>query len=140
MTYLLVALCFTALIGCFLAFTRAQHWADAANESLNDCQLVSTAFRDDRARLTSLERDVDALRRELRKLGGRFYALAAELEEPEPNPVGVITETSPVCENWSTAQREGPLSPAAQCACAYCERRRAERAARRANLRSGVKS
>ena len=137
MNILLTACSIVALIGCFLSFTRAQRVCDEASMWARTSQHHADELRKALDRLTVAEREVEALRRELRKLAGKFYATVAELEEPEPQPMAAL---NPVCENWAMAQQEGPLSPAALCECNYCQARRQERIARRASLRSGVKS
>lgn len=94
-----------------------------------------------RSRVTALEGSAESLLAQHRKLAGRFYAMLADLEDPEP-PEGIdVPALVPhpqtglaVCENWAMACDQGPKSAAARCDCAYCNWQRAERARTRARL------
>lgn len=100
-----------------------------------------------RGQVRGLEVSVAAVDDGLRKLRGRVYAdqywNGKREEQPELEPHVPHTDRwndpTKTCDNWATAQREGPGSPAAGCECEYCNSRRADRAARRAKLRAGVK-
>lgn len=142
MHILLIALSGVALIGCFLAYTRAEAHADATHDYLSTAEKIALALRAERDRVTTLEREVDALRRELRKLSGKFYA---SLREDEPTVIDTVkndnNEHVPVslfCPNYGIAQKEGPQSKAAKCDCGYCSEMRARREAfRREQRRAG---
>lgn len=89
---------------------------------------VVTKLRGERDRVAVIEREVDALRRELRKLSGRFYAAQRELVEEVADsnlqPLADPLALHPVCENYALAQTQGPRSDAAKCDCPYCHARR----------------
>lgn len=98
-----------------------------------------------RGQVAGMEAALAGLDAKHQKLAGRVYAdeywRGKRDEQPELQPLDPTTfRNLPECENWRTAQRDGPSSPAAGCECAYCNERRADRAARRAKLRTGVKS
>lgn len=82
-----------------------------------------------RSELAAVGEDLMALGKAHRKLAGRVYAdeywNGQREEQPQLAPVG--PPPGEVCERYLTAQREGPLSAAARCGCAYCEFQRAER-------------
>lgn len=149
MHILLMACSFVALLGCLWTFTRAQRVADDAAESERQAQRTALKLTEDRTRLTAAEREIETLRRELRKLSGKFYAAmreaeeeAAELEDQReaapPYVIGARDATgglfAPVCENYQQAQVEGPQSAAARCECRYCLEMRQRRAAVRSAL------
>lgn len=98
-----------------------------------------------RGQVKGLEVGMAALDEQHKRLAGRVYAdeywRGKRKEQPDllatPLPdEGRFLHTGPVCENWKIAQRDGPTSPGARCECEYCNARRADRAARRATLRS----
>lgn len=134
-TIIFPALC---LVGAVLAYIRSAINADKAEISHRAAQRVYMLLREDSSRITALERDVATLRRELRKLSGRFYSGASYASESSARNgrdvpavrkaagVGVIVEAAPaaVCANYAIAQSDGPGSDAAKCGCAYCEGRR----------------
>lgn len=97
-----------------------------------------------RGQVRGLEVTVTALDESLRKLHGKVaadrYWAGKRDEQPELVPTEPDGRARDVCENWSRAQSEGPLSPAARCECAYCQAQRENRAKRRASMRSGVKT
>ena len=113
------------------AMHNAQSWARLAEKT-------AMQLRSERDRVTTSERELDALRRELRKLSGKFYQQQREILEEaadlaEANePLGVPALR--VCENWELSQTLGPRSEAASCECDYCTRRREHRRALRAAL------
>lgn len=91
-----------------------------------------------RGQVAGLEASIMGLDAKHQKLAGRVYAdeywRGKREDQPELQPAApAIAGTT--CENWTTAQRDGPQSPAAKCECAYCESRRAARAAARATLK-----
>ncbi|HZN25345.1 MAG TPA: hypothetical protein VFB75_14055 [Burkholderiales bacterium] len=120
--------------------------ADRAHGFYLKAEAQALALKAERDRVTVAERDTEALRRELRKLSGVFYAFKTKTEdeldeELDGNsfaiesaiacPTGIAGS---ICDNWSIAQRDGPRSEAASCECSYCVGRRAERRALRAAL------
>ena len=110
-----------ALCGCVWAFLRAQWHADeaaAADRTTHECVALLRAERD---RVTVSERDIAALRRELRKLAGSFYAARRELPDDDKQPAEMTNITAPHCDNYAEAQKLGPQSPAAACGCSYCD-------------------
>ena len=141
---LFTAIALVAMLGCFLAVTRSDRTEARCNNHADAAEEARNALLEDRHRVTALERDVAALRRELRKLAGKFYATLAQLEgEPpddddddEPERLGYGPIFNPrqtplplaACENWLTAKQAGPDSEAAKCECLYCMTQRAERA------------
>lgn len=91
-----------------------------------------------RGQVKGLEVAVVALDEQHKKLAGRVYVdMRKDRKGEQPE---LMNGALPACDNWTAAQREGPASAAAGCECQYCNAKRAERAARRANLRAGVKS
>lgn len=160
MDILLTALSLVAFVGCLLSLTsgnkqlaRAHNFADAAETHF-------VALRSERDRLSTAEREIEALRRELRKLSGKFYATQREANDDAaaayydrtdyppnvfpreirngrraaPEPAGAVTPTQLVCENWLLAQTEGPGSKPSQCECFYCMTERNRRAAEKAAI------
>lgn len=123
---------------------------DRVDEAETRINVTVFKLRDERARVTVVERDLDALRRELRKLSGKFYASQRDCQPIELHPDychehGGHLRDSPacdvekrrpleVCENWAVAKHEGPHSDAAKCDCLYCMTQRADRARTRAAL------
>jgi hypothetical protein len=98
-----------------------------SSERANEHQIhVSRAIAklvEERARVTTLEREVDSLRRELRSLSGKFHAARREyptFDAAPVQPVAVMNDQLPVCQNWLDAKLQGPSSPAASCECDYC--------------------
>jgi len=136
---LFTAIALVALLGCFLAVTRTERTQERCKDYADTIEIAKHAALEDRHRVTSLERDVAALRRELRKLSGKFYATLAQIED-EPDDSAEVDEFAGIqpldaqCDNWTLAQRDGPTSDAAKCECVYCLSRRAERRALRAAL------
>lgn len=129
MHIILTTVSLVILCGCILAYVRVIAANDRVEETETRVNLAAMKLRAERDRVTTLERELDALRRELRKLGGKFYATQRETDDvPEPSN-HVHAETAPVCENYAVAQQKGPKSEAAQCLCAYCLGRRASKAA-----------
>jgi hypothetical protein len=95
----------------------------------------------DRARAISNDQRLGALEARIRKLEGKFYGTVgaeqarAEDKAEERAAAQHILE----CEQWFIAKKEGPLSKAAKCECAYCTSMRAARdAARRALVPRGA--
>lgn len=110
------------------------HWR--AQECHGHAQRLATM----RSRVTALEGSAESLLAQHRKLAGRFYAMLADIEDPEPPeslfepPAPLVQSGLAVCENWAIACDQGPTSAAARCDCAYCNWQRAERARTRARL------
>lgn len=119
MDILLTAIALAALVGCFLCFTRSQRYADDAHAAYQRAEAVALKLRAERDRVTVLERDTEALRRELRKLGGKFYASIRDQVVPVEE-LHDERDPGPVCENWLRAKLDGPTSIAASCECDYC--------------------
>lgn len=125
MEILFTACSFVALLGCVLAYTRSEREAETSATHCRNAERAAMSLRTERDRVTVLERETEALRRELRKLSGKFYASQREHEQV----LDIIQDADdpPVCENYAVAQREGPKSTAASCECDYCTRRRKEK-------------
>ena len=146
MDILFTALALACLVGCFLAVTHAAQHAERAHSHVHRAEGLALTLRAERDRLTVLERDTEALRRELRKLSGKFYASQREAEndleaqryfDRTAIPASVLPGNAPttaVCENYAAAQLEGPSSKAAKCECLYCMTRRNARAAEKAAI------
>jgi hypothetical protein len=136
-----------------VAWWRTIHHADRAHDRYEECEEIAVGLRAERDRITVAERDTDALRRELRKLSGKFYAAQREAEEPPDDELqaarghaDAMLEQSGrdpggpgVCENWTMAQTHGPTFDfngvrCSACDCAYCSARRAHREAQRRAL------
>lgn len=133
------------LVACAVLARRAERHANKAYDWYEDTVRHATHLRAERGRVTVLERELEALRRELRKLSGKFYAAQRSFEEqvedliaddadPPHGAVAQFQNRFPVCENWTLAKQQGPRSDAAKCTCAYCEAQRAERARLRGAL------
>lgn len=92
-------------------------------------------------RLIALEGAVESLAAQHRRLAGKFHADKAERAETaltDPMALGTHPQAiAAACENYLTAQREGPRSEAASCECDYCVSRRADRDALRRQLPKG---
>lgn len=131
--HVILTVCAGLILGlCALIHHSVVKWADKALESQRLCERTAMALRAERDRVTVLERETDALRRELRKLAGKFYAAQREVEEPADSNPPAITDPlalHPYCENYGRAQAQGPLSEAARCACGYCEAKRQQKKA-----------
>lgn len=127
-----------AFVCCVWVFIRTQSLADESLESARAAESTAMKLRAERDRVTVAERELDALRRELRKLSGKFYSAMRELdavEEIVTPPFDPKPQTGfPVCDNWLDAQTQGPSSEAAKCTCPYCEFRRGERLRQRDEL------
>ena len=130
---LLTALSFVAALVCVLAVMRSDRTESRLTAQMADCFEQAYQLRSERNRITVSEREIEALRRELRKLAGKFYAeqRVREDDAPEDDYPGDDLPEQPfarVCDNWTLAKQEGPHSQAAQCGCLYCMRERAHRA------------
>lgn len=122
---LLVGLLCTA--ACVYCVVKNQNYVDECHGWFLKSELTAAKLRTERDRVTVCERELDALRRQLQKLSGKFYAAQREAT-PEPldsNPPAPAV----VCENWGLAQQQGPRSEAASCECDYCVGRRRDRRA-----------
>jgi septal ring factor EnvC (AmiA/AmiB activator) len=152
---LFTALAVVCVFACFLAVTRTDRTLDRCKDWADQCASDRGELLEDRHRLTSVERDVAALRRELRKLSGKFYSTLSAIEEREADEFDAsydrdqdaagdsdrqldafagIQNLEAQCENWKAAQTLGPSSDAAKCECVYCLSKRAERRALRSAL------
>lgn len=130
----------TLVLLSMLCMRRAEAESVLAAKARDQCLRQERKLLDERARVTVCERELDALRRELRKLAGKFYASQREHDDDEfaqrqrgidhPNS-GDLEEQVEFCENYGSAQLLGPASAAAQCQCGYCLTRRSERDAMR---------
>jgi len=136
MDWLLTAIELVILTACVLALTRMERLYDNCRLLRDEAEAIALKIAAERSRITGLERDVDALRRELRKLSGKFYAAQRELVEVGTLAAWSAPDANPgsICDNWSVAQAMGPNSDAASCECSYCVGRRAERRALRSAL------
>lgn len=127
-----------------LAACVATFMAIAARESAAKAAHSEHRLAIMRGQVAGLEAALMGLDAKFQKLAGRVYAdqywRGKREEQPELTPVAPDGSSRDICENWSRAQQDGPGSKAALCTCAYCEAKRADRAARRATLRGGVKS
>lgn len=124
------------LAACIWAAVVVQRIVDQCHQHALKAESAALKLRDERARVTVLERDVEALRRELRKLSGKFYATLREAEavaesrEDSGEQLATVhaeVPRAPFCPNYGQAQIEGPQSPAAACECGYCVEMRARR-------------
>lgn len=118
-----------ALVAAWLAWRFA---SDAALESLE--------LRKARADIAAHGAVLQQLGQQIQKLRGQFFAFKQQVEDddgeyPHTDARIAPTETQlEFCENWQTARKEGPLSPAAKCECTYCATQRAARRSVRASL------
>jgi hypothetical protein len=126
---------------CFFLAMRSEGAANESLESARRAELAGTRLQEDRNRITTNEREWETLRRELRKLSGKFYASEREREEQREEYVDEDAFGGPggvdyveACENWQLAKIEGPQSAAAACTCLYCMTQRAARARARSEL------
>ena len=121
---------FGAGYACYFAW-RAGQSAERAAHSEHRLAIM-------RGQVAGLEISMTAMDDRLKRLNGKVAADAywngQRAEQPQLQPL------DGACDNWRTAQREGPNSDAAKCQCQFCEAARATRSARRASLRSGVKT
>lgn len=140
---------FLLILGLAVVITgvrRIERLTGQCEDHANDAESAKLATLEDRHRITALERDLEATRRELRKLSGKFYA---ELRTREDETEFVVDDRADarwpvsghrplfsddgrlepplVCENWKAAQTLGPHSDAAKCDCEYCTFRRNQR-------------
>ena len=137
---LLTALSFVAALVCVLAVMRSDRTESRLTAQMADCFEQAYQLRSERNRITVSEREIEALRRELRKLSGKFYAdlkmreeedADGDLEDFDTDPLTAgrtSIRLSDVCQNWVDAKQAGPGSEAAKCECLYCMTQRAERA------------
>lgn len=138
MNILFTAIQLVLFIASVIALVRAERERDRCHEVLRRCEAVALKLRAERDRVTTLERESDALRRWIKKLEGRFYAAAREEQETPKHELAPVIASAPVCENYARSQTEGPNSEAARCPCPYCEeRRQAKRAFRAQEARAG---
>ena len=100
----------------------------------NECAETETSLRRSLGRIAALEAEADVLAKQLHKLRGKLYADKSGTDEKLQTEIARPFTQGIVCENWSTAQRDGPRSDAAKCECDYCTAKRAEREATRARL------
>lgn len=124
-----------------LAVLACAYWAYEARAAAQKAEHSEHRLAIMRGQVRGMEVSLEALDARFKSLAGRVYAdeywRGKDDAQPELQPVGV---EAPECPNWAIAQREGPQSEAAKCEDSYCAARRADRAARRAKLRAGVKS
>lgn len=129
-TYTVLAIQFAMLAAGYYWFALALRQADRAGTHADSAFEELLRIKSERDRVTTLERELNALRLELRKLAGKFYAAQREQEETQTeieNDKHVQTFSAPICANYERAQQEGPKSPAAACDCNYCKGRRASK-------------
>jgi len=115
---------FGAAVACLMAW-RAGILAERASE--HEIQL-----RRQLGRVGALEEALASLSSQHAKLRGKFYSSLApvDVEHVEVS----IRDTGPTCDNWLTAQLQGPRSEAAKCECNFCTGRRAARAAEKSRI------
>lgn len=126
-------------LGAALAFVWAREASREAHGWYLKAEAVGMKLRNERDRTTVLERDVEALRRELRKLSGKFYAMQRVVIDDNTDRIEeahVQVSTAPYCPKYELAQRDGPYSDAAKCECNYCKGRRAAKEAFRNTQRA----
>lgn len=132
-----------SLIGAgfgFFCATRCARDRDAVDAHVRKLVLM-------RAVVIDLERSQQALATSIRSINGKLAHLRGESDSVLPARMGAppsrdteepgVTIERPdpnACENWLTAQREGPYSDAARCECSYCVTKRMERAKLRRDL------
>lgn len=134
LTLLLTVLSLLASVTASIMAILARTHADRAAHSEHRLSIQ-------RGKVAGLEASLMGLDAKFQKLAGRVYADQYWRGQKEEQPLlEPVSPDGSVCENWAIAQSEGPSSSAALCGCAYCESKRADRAARRAKLRTGVKS
>lgn len=125
MEILFAIICGVLFVGCLLAFTRSQHWADTSQSFARTCQQQGLQLKSELVRLDNVER-------RLEKLSGRFYRSLRD-DEPDPRPDNYPPTVQGSCDNWSAALLQGPRSAAASCECDFCvgmrEQRKREKAA-----------
>ena len=127
MDWLFTASALVLLCGCVLCVCLAFR-------ARNECDDVETNMRRSLGRIAALEAELDVCQRQLQKLRGKLYGDKQNTDEKLQTEIARPFTSGIVCENWSTAQRDGPRSPAAQCECDYCTAKRAERELTRARL------
>jgi len=130
---LLLTVCLLVIpSACAFAVWRCIVYMDLARGHSHEAEAYALAVREQRDRLTVMEREVEALRRELRKLGGKVHAhIASEQVDFVHDERAHVQARAALCENYALAQVDGPLSAAARCDCQYCSDMRAHRAAAR---------
>lgn len=136
MTTLQVLCTVSSLLSFALAAFYAWRAAECADRAHGSEQRLSIM----RGQVVGLEASVVALDDRLKRLNGKVAREKRGVPDEPIDPTDLAFPPSAVCENWLRSQTEGPSSTAAKCECAYCESRRADRMARRASMRLGVKS
>ena len=95
-----------------------------AMRSSVECKEIEDHLRRALGRISGNEAEIATLTAQIHKLRGKLYSLKpgeTEIEIAKPFSQGLV------CENWKTAQTEGPLCEAASCECDYCIAKRVER-------------
>lgn len=129
-----IVLTVTALIAALAAVLFALH----AHKAASRCETHANRLRGALGTIKGHDGAIDSLTQQLQKLRGQFHAFKAQHEHAELPPVETYApelrrhEPASFCANYGQAQIEGPLSPAAQCECGYCEEMRERRRAFRA--------
>lgn len=116
-----------ALLGCIFC-------AAMAFRARNECVDTETSLRRLIGRIAALEAELEVVTKQLQKLRGKLYASKTAEQEILTNEIARPFLGGVICENWKTAQRDGPRSDAARCECDYCTAKRAEREALRKQL------
>lgn len=136
MDILFTALSLVAFVGCLLSLQHGSKQTALAHGHYLKAEALTLTLKGQVDRVTIVERDVEALRRELRKLSGRVYAeIQRRAEEPNeerlelelPSPIGA-------CDNWTKALTDGPRSTASKCECPFCTAMRTQRRAEKAAI------
>lgn len=102
-----------------------------AYRARNECDETEHALRRALGRIAGLEAELAVLVAQVQKLRGKLYRLKQDPQEETANEIAKPFAQGIACENYLRAQTEGPSSSAAQCACDYCNAKRAERDALR---------
>lgn len=103
----------------------------ACYRSVGECDAIERTLRQALGRISALEHELAVVASHVHKLRQKIYSNKSEEKAIE---IANAPEQAPACENYTTAQREGPRSQAAQCQCAFCEAKRIERDALRVKL------
>lgn len=96
------------------------------------CEILSVKLGNAVAICDNVQLELDALRKAHYKLRGAFYETKRDRHQEQQLQLPELATSSAACDNWATAQRDGPTSTAAACECAYCTMMREARAAFRA--------
>lgn len=116
---------FTAL--STVAFLLALWACYDARQYAREAASHAERLRISRGRVIANEAAIEQLAAAQRRLQGRFDKARHLAGPADPPPFVASDGNMLVCENWRTAQIEGPQHPAASCECDFCVSMRAER-------------